>query len=98
MRGFLLKDKTPDTGCGLKVFERNAFLNLPYFDHMHRFLPCLMQQSGFETRSVPVNHRPRLRGKSKYGLSNRLWVGIVDLFGVAWLGRRNKRPVGVRED
>jgi len=98
VRGFLLKDNTPDTGCGLKVFERDTFMKLPYFDHMHRFLPCLVQQSGFQTRSVPVNHRPRLKGKSKYGLSNRLWVGIVDLFGVAWLGRRNRRPVDVDED
>jgi len=92
VRGGLLKDATPDTGCGLKVFSRRAFLNMPAFDHMHRFLPALMIRAGGQVLSVPVNHRPRTRGTSKYGVWNRLWVGIVDLFGVIWLIRRPANP------
>lgn len=92
VRSRLLKDATPDTGCGLKLFSRDLFLQLPYFDHMHRFLPALFQRAGARVLSVPVNHRPRERGVSKYGLHNRLWVGLVDLFGVAWLQRRAKLP------
>ena len=93
VRSTLLKDSTPDTGCGLKLFQREMFLDLPYFDHMHRFLPALMLRAGGQVRSVEVRHRHRERGVSKYGLHNRLWVGIVDLFGVGWLQRRAKRPV-----
>ncbi len=93
VRSSLLKDATPDTGCGLKVFSRETFLRLPYFDHMHRFLPALVQRHGGRVESVVVNHRPRERGTSKYGLNNRLWVGIVDLFGVMWLITRAKRPI-----
>ena len=93
VRSRLLKDSTPDTGCGLKLFERELFLELPYFDHMHRFLPALVLRAGGQVRSVEVHHRHRERGVSKYGLHNRLWVGIVDLFGVSWLQRRAKRPV-----
>ena len=93
VRSTLLKDNTPDTGCGLKLFERKLFLELPYFDHMHRFLPALVQRAGAQVRSVEVHHRHRERGVSNYGLHNRLWVGIVDLFGVGWLQRRAKRPV-----
>lgn len=92
VRSWMLKDDTKDTGCGLKVFERAAFLELPYFKHMHRFLPALMRRQGYATVSEPVNHRPRQRGSSKYGLFNRLWVGIVDLFGVMWLQRRANIP------
>ena len=92
VRAALLKDATPDSGCGLKVFSRQAFLDLPYFDHMHRFLPALFQRNGGAVISVEVNHRPRTRGVSKYGLHNRLWVGITDLFGVMWLLRRAKLP------
>ena len=88
VRGGLLKDGTPDTGCGIKVFDRHVFLDLPRFDHMHRFMPALFQRAGYAVISVPVNHRSRTRGKSKYGLHNRLWVGIVDLFGMIWLIRR----------
>lgn len=90
VRSRMLKDATPDTGCGLKLFEREVFLRLPYFDHMHRFLPALIQRTGYATQSVPVNHRPRTRGHSKYGMGDRLWVGLVDLRGVAWLMRRAK--------
>jgi dolichol-phosphate mannosyltransferase len=91
VRSRILRDDTPDTGCGLKLFERDAFLDLPYFDHMHRFLPALMQRAGWKVQSVPVNHRPRTRGVSKYGMWNRLWVGISDLRGVGWLIRRARR-------
>jgi dolichol-phosphate mannosyltransferase len=92
VRAWMLRDDTPDTGCGLKVFSREAFLALPYFDHIHRFLPALMRREGFAVGLEPVNHRPRLRGRSKYGVNNRLWVGIVDLFGVYWLQRRMRLP------
>ena len=87
-RGRVLKDRTPDTGCGLKVFYRDVFLRLPYFDHMHRFLPALVQRLGHGVSVHVVNHRPRQAGTSKYGLHDRLWVGIVDLLGVMWLQRR----------
>jgi len=92
VRSRLLQDSTPDTGCGLKLFRRDVFLDLPYFDHMHRFLPALIIRRGGSVVSVPVNHRPRERGKSNYGTLDRLMVGIVDLFGVMWLQRRAKRP------
>lgn len=92
VRGSLLGDNTPDTGCGLKVFSRELFLSLPYFDHMHRFLPALVQRAGGKVVSVEVDHRPRMRGVSKYGTWQRLWVGIVDLFGVMWLQRRAQIP------
>jgi len=91
VRGRLLGDSTPDTGCGLKLFERDAFLGLPHFDHMHRFLPALFLRAGGRVVSVEVGHRPRLRGRSHYGLFNRLWVGIADLFGVLWLMKRGPR-------
>jgi dolichol-phosphate mannosyltransferase len=92
VRARMLKDSTPDTGCGLKLFARETFLGLPNFDHMHRFLPALVMRNGGAVVSVPVNHRARERGVSKYGIHNRLWVGIVDLFGVAWLQRRVRLP------
>ena len=98
VRGWLLGDRTPDTGCGLKLFHRDTFLDLPRFDHMHRFLPALFQRAGARILSVPVAHRPRTRGTSKYGLHNRLWVGIVDLFGVMWLIRRKTARGDVREE
>ncbi|MBK6376997.1 MAG: glycosyltransferase family 2 protein [Xanthomonadales bacterium] len=91
IRSRLLRDDTPDTGCGIKLFEREAFLDLPYFDHMHRYLPALMQRAGWQVRSVPVNHRARGTGVSKYNNLNRALVGIADLRGVGWLIRRSKR-------
>jgi dolichol-phosphate mannosyltransferase len=97
VRRRLLHDDTPDTGCGLKLFPRALYLDLPSFDHMHRFLPALVLRDGGTVRSVPVNHRPRQRGASKYGVFDRLGVGITDLFGVMWLRRRSKRPVAVEE-
>ena len=98
VRGGLLKDGTPDTGCGIKVFDRAVFVDMPRFNHMHRFMPALFQREGYEVVSVPVNHRERTRGKSKYGLHNRLWVGIVDLFGVMWLIRRASPRIRIEED
>ena len=92
VRSKMLRDDTPDTGCGLKLFSRAAFLDLPYFDHMHRFLPALIKRRGGKIVSVPVSHRNREHGKSNYGTIDRLLVGIVDLFGVAWLQRRAKIP------
>ena len=91
IRSGLLRDATPDTGCGIKLFERAAFLDLPYFDHMHRYLPALMQRAGYRTVSVPVNHRPRSSGVSKYTNFGRAIVGMRDLRGVAWLIARSKR-------
>ena len=90
VRSRMLRDATPDTGCGLKLFEREVFLRLPYFDHMHRYLPALVKRAGFQSTSVPVGHRPRTAGVSKYGMLDRLWVGLADLRGVAWLMRRGK--------
>jgi dolichol-phosphate mannosyltransferase len=98
VRSSLLGDGTPDTGCGIKLFSREVFLDLPRFDHMHRFLPALFQRHGARVVSVPVSHRPRTRGTSKYGMLNRLWVGIVDIGGVMWLRRRYKSGLLVRED
>ncbi|WP_245261952.1 glycosyltransferase family 2 protein [Ancylobacter sp. FA202] len=92
VRGALLGDGVTDTGCGLKVFDRATYQRLPYFDHMHRFLPALIQREGGVVLTHPVNHRPRSAGHSKYGTWNRLWVGIVDLAGVMWLGARMSRP------
>ena len=97
VRSRMLRDGTPDTGCGIKLMHRATFMQLPHFNHMHRFLPALYQRAGAEVISVPVSHRPRTRGQSKYGLRNRLWVGIVDLFGVRWLIRRAPPLVEVSE-
>jgi dolichol-phosphate mannosyltransferase len=90
IRSRMLRDDTPDTGCGIKLFERAAFLDLPYFDHMHRYLPALMQRAGWQTTSVPVHHRHRTTGVSKYNNLNRALVGIRDLRGMAWLIRRSR--------
>ncbi|HEX2493424.1 MAG TPA: glycosyltransferase family 2 protein [Steroidobacter sp.] len=97
VRGRLLRDNTPDTGCGIKLIHRATFLQLPRFNHMHRFLPALFQRAGARVISVPVRHRPRTRGASKYGIHNRLWVGIVDLFGVRWLIVRNTPQIQIYE-
>jgi dolichol-phosphate mannosyltransferase len=98
VRGSMLSDGTPDTGCGIKLFHRETFLDLPRFNHMHRFLPALFQRAGAKVISVPVAHRPRTRGTSKYGLNNRLWVGIVDIFGVMWLIKRKTLRNVIREE
>ncbi len=93
VRAAVLRDGNPDSACGLRIFARTTFLNLPQFDHMHRFLPALVQRQGGKVLSVEVNHRKRLRGRSKYGIHNRIWVGIVDMLGVRWLQHRSTQPV-----
>jgi dolichol-phosphate mannosyltransferase len=98
VRSSLLGDGTPDTGCGIKLMHRETYLSLPYFDHMHRFLPALFLRTGARVISIPVRHRPRSRGQSKYGMFDRLWVGIVDIFGVMWLRRRYKPGLQTREE
>jgi glycosyltransferase involved in cell wall biosynthesis len=97
VRGRILKDGTRDTGCGLKVFRREAYLRLPYFDALHRFMPALMKREGFRVVHVDVVDRPRHAGRSNYGLFDRLWVGILDLAGVWWLIRRRKRVPSAQE-
>ncbi len=98
VRSRILRDETPDSGCGIKVFLKQAFGNMPRFNHMHRFLPALIVRGGGKVVSYPVNHRPRIHGKSHYDTLRRLMVGIVDLMGVAWLLRRNRLPVVDRMD
>jgi len=90
IRSRLLRDETPDTGCGIKLFERALFLDLPYVDHLHRYLPALVKRAGWQSVSVPVNHRERSTGVSKYNNLGRAWVGIADLRGVGWLIKRSK--------
>jgi glycosyltransferase involved in cell wall biosynthesis len=96
-RDWLLKDGAADTGCGLKVFQREAFLALPYFDHMHRYLIALVRREGGQVGFVPVNHRPRGAGASKYTNLSRLLVSLSDLLGVRWLQRRHRGPAGTEE-
>ena len=91
IRSTVLNDGTRDTGCGLKAFRRDLFLLLPYFDGLHRFLPALVRREGLEIAYVEVVDRPRRHGTSNYGFWDRLWIGMVDLFGVWWLVRRKKR-------
>ena len=95
LRGWLLKDGTRDTGCGLKGFRRDAFLRLPYFDHMHRYLPALFKRDGWEVMLVDVTHKERHAGRSNYSNLQRGLVGIYDLIGVAWLIRRRKKAIPV---
>jgi dolichol-phosphate mannosyltransferase len=97
VRKRLLNDTANDTGCGLKAFRREAFLRLPYFDHIHRYLPALMQREGYLTAFLPVNHRHRQTGASKYTNLGRLWASLSDLFGVIWLQSRARNPGGVDE-
>jgi dolichol-phosphate mannosyltransferase len=96
-RRWLLNDRARDTGCGLKAFRRASFLELPYFDHQHRYLISLMLREGYDVRFVDVGHRARGAGRSKYGVWDRLKVGVPDLLGVLWLNRRFKGPTGTRE-
>jgi glycosyltransferase involved in cell wall biosynthesis len=90
VRAALLDDDTPDTGCGLKIFPRKTFLRLPYFDHMHRYLPALIKRMGGTIEVVEVSHRNRQHGESKYGMWGRLFAGLIDILGVMWLQRRSK--------
>jgi dolichol-phosphate mannosyltransferase len=98
VRSRLLHDGIPDAGCGIRAIRRDTYLALPYFDHMHRFMPALVQRGGGRVEAIVVRHRPRKHGRSKYGIRNRLWAGIVDLFGVRWLQRRVGRPSEVIEE
>jgi hypothetical protein len=97
VRGAILRDGTRDTGCGLKAFHRDLFLELPYFDGLHRFLPALIKREGRDIGYVDVIDRPRRHGVSNYGFWDRLWIGIMDLIGVWWLIRRRKRVPDVSE-
>lgn len=98
VRGWVLRDGTRDTGCGLKCFRREVYLALPYFDALHRFMPALVVREGYAVLHVDVRDRARLTGVSNYGFFDRLWVGILDLVGVWWLIRRRRRvPVVVAE-
>jgi dolichol-phosphate mannosyltransferase len=96
-RNFMLGDGASDTGCGLKAFRRQAFLDLPYFDHIHRFLIALMLREGVGVAYVPVNHRPRLTGRSKYTNFGRLLVSVQDLLGVRWLKHRHRGKSEIEE-
>lgn len=92
LRQRVLKDGCPDTSCSLKLFPREAFLSLPHFNHLHRYLPALFKRNGYKLINLPVNHRPREHGVSKYGVMNRGFVGIYDLIGVRWLLSRPCTP------
>ena len=96
-RRAMLKDGATDSGCGLKVFYRDAFLALPYFDNMHRFLIALMQREGYKVAFLDVSHRPRAHGVSKYRNLQRALVGLVDTFGVRWLQNRFKGAAEAEE-
>lgn len=97
VRRSILDDGVRDTGCSLKMFRRDDFLALPFFNHIHRFIPALMKATGVRIVVQDVSHRPRERGTSKYGLWDRLWVGIHDLVGVSWLIRRTPPRVETEE-
>ena len=98
VRAWLLKDYTKDTGCSLKLFKRKDYLNLPYFDHMHRYLPALMMRDGARIMHVGVSHRPRVTGVSKYGTWDRLSAALSDLWGVYWLMKRGRREFDATEE
>lgn len=89
VRQWVLQDQCTDSGCGIKLFPRKAFLKLPHFRNFHRFLPALFKRAGLTILTIPVNHRPRRFGQSNYGIHNRLVCGIIDLWGVAWLMKRS---------
>ena len=93
VRSRLLRDGISDTGCGLKLMHRARILTIPNFDHMHRFLPALVMRGGGRILTVEVGHRPRTAGTTKYGVRNRLFVGVVDVVGVLWLQRRATHPI-----
>jgi dolichol-phosphate mannosyltransferase len=97
VRKRLLRDTANDTGCGLKAFRREAFLRLPYFDHIHRYIPALMLREGYEVAFQPVNHRHRESGVSKYTNFGRLKASVSDLLGVMWLQSRARDPLEVDE-
>ena len=97
IRKRMLRDDCDDSGCGIKVMKRSVFLSLPYFDHMHRYMPALMGAEGYRVEFVDVNHRPRGEGRSKYTNFGRLAAAVSDLRGVTWLIRRRRNPGGSEE-
>ena len=97
LRSWLLKDSHPDSGCGIKIIDREVFLRLPFFNHMHRFMSVLVRREGGVVIEVPVGHRAREQGNSKYGILDRLWVGISDIMGVMWLISRTNYPEEITE-
>ena len=97
LRSAMLGDGATDSGCGLKAIRRDAFIAFPYFDHMHRYLIALVQRDGWKVAYVPVNHRPRLAGHSKYTNLGRTLVSIYDMLGVRWLQRRHGGPSKIEE-
>ncbi|MEM6728164.1 MAG: glycosyltransferase family 2 protein, partial [Pseudomonadota bacterium] len=98
LRSWLLSDDTRDTGCGLKAFRRDAFLALPYFDHMHRYLPALFKAHGWDVTHVDVSHAPRIAGRSNYTNVARALAGAYDLIGVMWLIKRRNKAQVLSED
>lgn len=96
-RKWMLKDDADDTGCGLKAFRRDVFLRLPYFDHIHRYLPALVIREGYQNRFMNVDHRHRETGRSKYTNLGRLWAALSDMVGVMWLRTRSRNPGNVSE-
>ena len=97
LRSWLLKDTHPDSGCGIKIVDREVFLRLPFFNHMHRFMSVLVRREGGVVIEVPVGHRAREQGNSKYGILDRLLVGISDIMGVMWLLSRTNYPEEIKE-
>ena len=97
IRQKLLKDGCDDSGCGIKVLKRSVFLELPYFDHMHRYMPALINAEGYSAEYMDVNHRGRIHGVSKYTNFGRLGAAVSDLRGVTWLMKRRRLPDGVDE-
>jgi glycosyltransferase involved in cell wall biosynthesis len=96
-RAWVLGDGAQDSGCGIKVFRKDAFLRLPYFDHMHRYMPALMRREGYGVEFVEVNHRPRKAGRSNYTNTGRFFAAMSDLWGVVWLKSRLRDPGGADE-
>lgn len=92
-RNWLAGEEVRDVGCSLRVLRRDAVRHLFVFRGMHRFLPTLVRLNGAgRVVEVPVHHRPRVRGETKYGIHNRLWVGLADAFAMRWLQWRAVRP------
>ncbi|WP_084399257.1 glycosyltransferase family 2 protein [Henriciella aquimarina] len=97
IRRRMLRDDCDDSGCGIKAVKREVFLSLPYFDHMHRYMPALIKAEGYSVEFMDVNHRERGAGRSKYTNFGRLWAALSDLRGVTWLIRRRRNPEGADE-
>ncbi len=91
-RNWMTRESVTDVGCAIRVFRRECFNDIPIFKGMHRFFPTLVRMQGWRITEIPVNHRPRLQGQTKYGINNRLWVGIADTFAIRWMLWRTVRP------